>query len=417
MPNALVVADDLTGAMDTGHGFAERGRSVRVRRSTGADPPDTATGPADVLVVDTDSRDDDADVAATAVARAVDTHPAGLVYKKVDSTLRGNVVAEVDAAVAAAGADLAVVAPAFPATGRTTEDGRHLVDGTPLAEAGYGASESALRAFFTPSAYPVGRVDTATVAVGADTVADRLAALAADDRPALAICDAHTDDQLAAIADGAESVDLDVLFVGSGGLAAHVAVPGEAAAAADPRTDSSGESGVLGVVGSVNERTLAQLAAVDGAAVVRLDPAAAVRDPEETGRAAAETLTTLLDRRGRAVVTAATGADDVSAAERAAADVDAVAADRIATALAAAARATVDGAAPGVLFLTGGDVAGAVLDALGADELALTGESVAEGVPEGRIATGPAAGTRVVTKAGGFGGERVILNCLDALGA
>ncbi|MFB6140789.1 MAG: nucleotide-binding domain containing protein, partial [Halosimplex sp.] len=134
----------------------------------------------------------------------------------------------------------------------------------------------------------------------------------------------------------------------------------------------------------------------------------------------------LLDWRGRAVVTAATGPDDVAAARAAVAaerageaaeegETDALAAERVADALAAAARATVDGAAPAGLFLTGGDVAGAVLDALGADEIALTGEAVGEGVPVGEIATGPAAGTRVVTKAGGFGGERVILNCLDAV--
>ncbi|WP_415379619.1 four-carbon acid sugar kinase family protein [Halosimplex sp. TS25] len=415
MPSALVVADDLTGAMDTGHGFAARGRSVRVRRAVGGDPSDT--GHADVLVVDTDSRDDDPAAAATAVARAVDAHPAELVYKKVDSTLRGNVVAEVDAAVAAARADLAVVAPAFPATGRTTEGGRHLVDGTPLAEAGYGASESALRTLFAPSDYPAARVESPTVEAGADAVADRLTAIASSNRPALAICDAATDDHLAAIADGAASTGPNALYVGSGGLAARVAVPGESPAAADPRADSSGESGVLGVVGSVNERTLAQLAPVDDAVVVTLDPAAAVRDPETVGRAAADALTDSLGRRGRAVVTAATGADDVRVAERGAADVDAVAADRIATALAAAARATVDGAALGGLFLTGGDVAGSVLDALDAAELALAGESVADGVPVGQITAGPAAGTRVVTKAGGFGDRRVILNCLDAVGA
>ncbi|QLH80566.1 four-carbon acid sugar kinase family protein [Halosimplex pelagicum] len=421
MPNALVVADDLTGAMDTGHGFAARGRAVRVRRSADAGRADATE--TDVLVVDTDSRDADPGTAAATVARAVETHPADLVYEKVDSTLRGNVVAEVDAAVAAADADIAVVAPAFPATGRTTEDGRHLVDGTPLAEADYGVAESDLPTLFAASEYPVAHLDVDTVDAGAAAVAARLADCAADDRPTLVVCDASSDAHLEAIADGTASLDESALYVGSGALAAHVDVPG------DPAGDSPGlstdprSSGVLGVVGSVNERTLDQLAAVDDEAVVALDPAAAVRDPASAGRAAAESLSALLDWRGRAVVTAATGPEDVTAAARSAAALaedataaDRSAADRVAAALAAAARATVEDAPPAGLVLTGGDTAGAVLDALDAEEIRLTGESVAAGVPVGALADGPAAGTRVATKAGGFGSERVILNCLDALG-
>ncbi|WP_436908422.1 four-carbon acid sugar kinase family protein [Halosimplex marinum] len=428
MPNALVVADDLTGATDTGHGFAARGRGVRVRRSVDGDTAaDSETDPGgtetDVLVVDTDSRDADPEAAATAVARAVETHPAPLVYKKVDSTLRGNVVAEVDAALAATGAALAVVAPAFPATGRTTEGGRHLVDGTPLSEAGYGVAESDLRELFAGSEFPLAHLDTDTVDAGPSAVAARLADPAADERPTLAVCDALSDDHLEAVAAGAASPDLNPLYVGSGGLAAHVDVSGESpgsppAVSTDPR-----RSGVLGVVGSVNERTLAQLAAVDDEAVVALDPAAAVRDPDSAGRAAAESLGVLLDWHDRAVVTAATEPADVTAAERAAdeiagdgADADSLAADRVSAALAAAARATVEASPPAGLVLTGGDTAGAVLDALGAAAVRLAGESVAAGVPVGAVADGPAAGTRVATKAGGFGTERVILNCLDALG-
>jgi len=416
MRNALVVADDLTGAMDTGHGFAARGRGVRVRRSADSDTDD-----ADVLVVDTDSRDADPGMAATAVTRAVETYPAGLVYKKVDSTLRGNVVAEVDAALAATGAALAVVAPAFPSTGRTTEDGRHLVDGTPLAAAGYGVGESDLREYVAASEYPVAHLDGDTVDAGSGAVGAFLADRAAAERPTLVVCDARSDDHLEAIAAGAASLDATPLYVGSGGLAAQVALAGEPPGSPPDASTDPRRSGVLGVVGSVNERTLAQLDAVDDDAVVALDPAAAVSDPASAGRAAAESLSALLDWRGRAVVTAARSREDVAAAERAVADLSgeaaaSVAADRVAAALAAAARATVEASPPAGLVLTGGDTAGAVLDALDAPEVALTGESVAAGVPEGRIATGSAAGTRVVTKAGGFGAERVILNCLDALG-
>jgi len=412
--NALLVADDLTGAVDTGHGFAARGRGVRVRLR-GEPGGETAPADRDVLAVDTDSRAASPSVAAEAVTRAIGAYPAARVYKKVDSTLRGNVVAEVDAAVAATDADLAVVAPAFPATGRTTEDGIHRVDDTPLAEADYGVAASDLRTVFARSRYLVESLDLATVEQGSEAVRETLASLTEAEEPVLAVCDATTADHLHAIATGAEALAGDghpVLFVGSGGLAKHVAVPGEPT----PTTvQSVARPGTLAVAGSTNERTLVQLAAVPDDLVVALDPAAAVRNPEETGRRGAVRLGRLLDRRGRAVVTAATGGADVDTAERVAAETDTNASERVGTALSAAASGAVAASQPGSLFLTGGAIARAVLTRLEAAELALTGEAVADGVPESVVATGPARGTRVVTKAGGFGDERTMLNCLDAM--
>ena len=422
MQNALVVADDLTGAIDTGHGFAARGRGVRVRlRGERRDAPGQAVE-RDVLAVDTDSREAAPAVAAEAVTRAIDAYPADLVYKKVDSTLRGNVVSEVDAAVAATDADLAVVAPAFPATGRTTEDGTHFVDGAPLAEAGYGVDESDLPTFFAPSRYVVEHLSLDTVASGAEAIHDALSAFPGD-QPVLAVCDATTDDHLAAVASGAAAVadeggaddnqgNRDVLFVGSGGLAKHVAVPGEAR----PTTVGAvGRPKTLGVVGSTNERTLVQLAAIPDEFVVKLDPAAAARDPEETGQRGAVRLKRLFERSDRAVVTAATSVADVERARTVAGETGADAGERVATALAAAASGAVAASQPGGLVLTGGAVARAVLTELEAPELALTGRAVADGVPESVVARGPAQGMRVVTKAGGFGSERTILDCLDAV--
>ncbi len=424
MENALVVADDLTGAIDAGQGFTAQGRGVRVRlrgrRRAGPEPAETR----DVLAVDTDSRDAPPAVGARAVARAVEASPADTVYKKVDSTLRGNVVTEVDAAVAATGADVAVVAPAFPATGRTTEAGTHLVDGDPLAAADYGVGESDLPAFFSRSRSAVEHLPLATVQRGGTAVRAALDDLVGDS-PTLAVCDATTGDDLAAVADGADAFarmqdeDPDtgprgpgVLFVGSGGLARHLAVPGE------PRSTTvgtAGRPGTLAVVGSTNERTLVQLATVPDELVVELDPAGAVRDPTATGRRGAARIGRLFEREDRVVVTAATDGDDVKRARTVGDETGVDAGDRVATALAAAASGAFETSRPGGLVLTGGAIARAVLTRLEAPELALTGRAVADGVPESVVARGPARGTHVITKAGGFGPERTILNCLDAV--
>lgn len=92
---------------------------------------------AEAVAVDANTRSMDAAEATAATARLVRAHPAALVYKKIDSTLRGHVRVEIEAALGAYremghAQAVAVVAPAFPAMGRMTRDGRHYVHGVPL---------------------------------------------------------------------------------------------------------------------------------------------------------------------------------------------------------------------------------------------------------------------------------------------
>jgi uncharacterized protein YgbK (DUF1537 family) len=462
MHDALVVADDLTGANDTGNRFAERGFHTAVVAGSdagapsGADvsspdeatppdgatspneatPPDGATSPneatppdadvsASVLVVDTDSRYAPPGEAAARVAAAVETHPADVVYKKVDSTLRGNLVAEIDAAVEAAGADLAVVAPAFPGTGRTTAGGFHLVDGVPVAETDAGddpdrpVESSRVPALFAASAHPVEHLPLDVVGDGPGAVRRALADAVETHGTALAVCDATRSRHLASVASGAAALDATPVFVGSGGLAGHVHLGGRGdAGGRGGRADEPRPAGVLGVVGSVSATALAQLDAVDEAALVRLDGTTAVTDADAAVRDAVDAAVAALAREGRAVVTAATGSDDVeatlAAAREAGVDGD-EARDRVAEALGRVAAAVPERAPVRGFFLSGGAIAKRALDALDGRGVELTGRSVGTGVPLGTIDGGPADGAPVVTKAGAFGDGETIVNCLDFL--
>ena len=130
VPRLGLIADDLTGACDTGAPFAVRGLRTLVLLAGGGD----FDAPADLLVVSTDSRDDSPEVAGRKVRQAclaLERRGASLFYKKLDSTLKGNLGPEIDAALAGGGHPFALVAPAFPAMGRTLVDGRlhvHAVD-------------------------------------------------------------------------------------------------------------------------------------------------------------------------------------------------------------------------------------------------------------------------------------------------
>src|SRR5262245_17358109 len=132
MADVLVVADDLTGGNATGALFARRGlRAVTVREIAHAHryAPDV-----DVIVVNTGTRHAPPAEARAAVAAVVAAlGDVRLVVKRVDTTLRGNVGAELDGVLDALPAR-ALCVPAFPAAGRTTVGGMHLVDGVPLAE-------------------------------------------------------------------------------------------------------------------------------------------------------------------------------------------------------------------------------------------------------------------------------------------
>ncbi|MDU5192124.1 MAG: four-carbon acid sugar kinase family protein, partial [Mixta calida] len=128
----VVIADDFTGANDTGVQLAKKGAHTEVMLSARQKP----SRHADVLVINTESRAFDAATAAQAVTEALTPWRQAdlLIYKKIDSTFRGNIGAEIEAALRASGKRLALVAAAIPGAGRTTLNGECLVHQTPLAQ-------------------------------------------------------------------------------------------------------------------------------------------------------------------------------------------------------------------------------------------------------------------------------------------
>lgn len=415
----LVVADDLTGAMDAGHEFAVRGYPTTV-----AVRADEAVSETTVLAVNTDSRYLPAGDARETVARAVAAHPAAVVYKKIDSTLRGNLRAETEATLDASGADCALVAPAFPANGRTTACGYHLVDGALVTDMSAGrdadkpVQSAHLPTLFEDTERPVRHLGVETVVRGADAVREALRSTGG----ALVTCDALCDAHLDALTDGAARSDGDVVYVGSAGLARAVRLPGdvptdEPTAPCENATQSA-SGRVLGIVGSANPRTIEQMAALADERVVALDGEHAVENPEVAAREAAARAAGRLERNENAVITSVRTEADVERALRAGREHD-VSAEavraRVADALADAAQETWERTPPNGLFVTGGAVAVAVLCALGATGVRLSGEAVETGIPLGWVTGGRADGTRIVTKAGAFGDERTIANCLARL--
>jgi len=134
---AVVIADDLTGAADTGVLFTALATPVYLLPFENLSSVRPRLAVAAGLSVDTATRARSAAEAGTRVQSTAGSlprpHPRWI-YKKIDSCLRGNLGAEIDALLDTLGFAAALVAPALPVQGRTTVGGIHKVHGTPLAQ-------------------------------------------------------------------------------------------------------------------------------------------------------------------------------------------------------------------------------------------------------------------------------------------
>jgi uncharacterized protein YgbK (DUF1537 family) len=224
-PRLGIIADDLTGAADTAAAIARPGAPVRAW--LGSRP----LGPvASAVAVTTDSRHRPADQAVEATrasAEALREAGATLLYKKVDSNLRGNVAAELGAVMEVAGGPV-LFAPAFPQRGRTTVGGVQSVEGVPVAETEMGRDPQAparcsdvvrllVDGWRTEVRPTVQLCPLEVVRAGAEAIRARLR------EGEVLVCDAETDADLEAAAEAALAHPEVRLVGGCAGLAAALA--------------------------------------------------------------------------------------------------------------------------------------------------------------------------------------------------
>lgn len=368
-PQLLILADDLTGAADTGAFFPRCGRRTLVRFAPGP------TLGAEVLALCTHSRHLDAAAAAQAQVRALSEGgvwaPGTAVYKKIDSTLRGQPAAELAAVLAALDRRRVLVAPAFPAQRRTIIGGRLYVAGVPVDEGAEG--EGSLGAVFA--------------GVGLTLQPLPLPALRAPGLPAMLqeegcwLADSDSDEDLWRLAQASLAAGID-LWCGSAGLARALGAARWPGVEEELDLPAPRPRPVLVVVGSRHPKSAEQVGVLVQAGAVLGGP----NQREGALRAA-------LGAGGIAVLSAA-GLPEGEP-------------DEVAGLLAAAAHRLANSTEIGGMVLTGGDTARAVAAELGSSAIWLRGE-VEPGLPWGLLADGLHAGLRVATKAGGFGGPEAL---------
>ncbi len=131
----VIIADDFTGANDTGVQFSKRHlRSIVI---TNRDFINTSLKKCEVLVVDSESRSDDKETAykkTFETGKIIKAENIKYIYKKLDSTFRGNIGAEISAIMDSLEIKHAIIVPAYPSYGRITKNGNVYVKGVLLAE-------------------------------------------------------------------------------------------------------------------------------------------------------------------------------------------------------------------------------------------------------------------------------------------
>ena len=399
-----VVADDLTGALDTGAQFRTWGLSVEV-----APTPDKLgglKGSADVIVVNTDSRGDKPEIAYRKVIEATEalTGLCDVFYKKVDSTLRGNVGAELDAIMESTGQTAAVVAPAYPPNGRVTRGGHVYVNGVPLHETEY-AAEVAHTSSYIPEIIGAQtrrrstHVSLADVRHGPAHLSERFMNEVKKGSRAVVI-DAETERDLLAAAGLPVKV-----FCGSAGLAAELP-EGLGLRAPWP---------TLTVCGSTRSSSRAQVSSLInrlGVMQINLDTVRLLGGGDAVGEALKGAEAALAVGESIVLVSAPDpeGVEETRRLGERLGLKDAEAEARIVDALAEVTVKLLEGHQISGIVLTGGATALAVCKGLGAESMEITGE-VQPGVP---VVTLP-NGVRAVTKAGGFGSGDALIEAVKYL--
>jgi D-threonate/D-erythronate kinase len=423
-----VIADDLTGANDTGVQFAKQGLNTIVLFS------DTQLHPThlreDVIVLNSDSRALNSAKAYDVVfniSTQLNKFGVSKVFKKIDSTMRGNIGPEIDAVMDVYNFKTSFVVPAFPKSNRITKNGNHYVNGVILEETEIAHDPSCpVKESYLPkllqgqSKREVELISISDVRKGKSHLSEKMNELSSSESSKIIIIDATTDEELKTIVEAAQLLHENFLWVGSAGIAYHLYRTGQSEELL--RTTQMGERlPVLVVAGSVNSIIHRQIQDLK----VKHNVKEIVISPEEffyedrrkleierivkAGQA-------LLDK-GDLVVTTNREREAINRVkdlQRKLGLTNFDVGNTIAQAMGIIAGQLIESKDICGTVLTGGDIAGATCKELNGEGIRVIGE-VEAGIPYGKLFGGTFDGIPLVTKAGAFGTEQALSKALQTI--
>jgi uncharacterized protein YgbK (DUF1537 family) len=417
MLEIAVIADDLTGAADTGVQCCPyfRNTTLLSYRNLSSDPRTSAS---EALAIYTNSRSMKAEMARkrtrSLARRLLAFHPRR-VYKKVDSCVRGNVGAEVDAVMDEMGFELSFIAPAFPDMGRVTLHDVHMVHDRPISETELSrdpvtpVTESRLSLIVAAqSTSKVGHVDLQFLEGDNDTMVAQIDHLVRFGVRHV-VFDAQRQVHLERIARLSLESPKNILLVGSAGLARGLMshFPERRVHGGD-KHNRFPEGYHLLICGTVAEPTSLQISALLEAypyQVISLPTSLLLDSSQRDDLLLNANHAQRILSRNNLIVRVGTGETTEAAITR---KPSIRKAEGIVQGLGLFVAEVLKGTTPASLFLSGGDTATAVLGAIGAQGIRLQGEIVS-GMAQGILIGGLMDGGPVVTKAGAFGRRETLV--------
>ena len=223
-----IIADDLTGANDTGLQFHLKGCNTQILfDSTG----DFNNKFSQAWAISTETRnlppEKAADIVFDVTKKILNNLNAEHIYKKIDSTLRGNIAVEILAVLKATEYDAAIILPAFPQEGRITVGGYHLLKGIPLERTEFARDpRSPIYESHIPTLLKsqidnenlVGLIEFKTVAKGAGPILRELQTLINNGKKLIVVDSTSTTD-MEQVALAISKSNFEILPCGSAGLA------------------------------------------------------------------------------------------------------------------------------------------------------------------------------------------------------
>lgn len=426
----LLIADDLTGGADTGAQFAKRGLSTLLISLKGGLNIDFSQYPErDVLVINTDSRGLSPGKAFSTVSSLLGSYDRELfpiVYKKIDSTLRGNIGYETDAILKETNIPMGFMTPAFPEQKRTVLDGILMVRGKPLSlteassDAAAPVRESCVyKLVEQQSRYKVGWIDLAHVASGRKELRETVKREREKENQIL-IFDAVQRSDLANIADVAFAMDEKPLFIGSAGLAQEVAKrlsPSKIKKTHSPGKLTKPFKHIFIISGSASAVNHQQLNRVDRRKEIvsfQLSKSFLMSDKEQRQREENDLSSSIGSSLAQGHAIFRTCSERLLSKDPRETPIHLEIPKRLGhIAHVALEKSNVDIGDLAVI-VTGGDTAMSFFDLLGADGVEIEGE-ILKGIVTGHLTGGKWNNLTVVTKAGAFGMENAFEEIIDIL--
>jgi uncharacterized protein YgbK (DUF1537 family) len=414
----LLIADDLTGGADAGAQFAKRGlRTLLISLLEDAKIDFSKYTHQDVLVINTDSRGLSPEKAFFKVSNLLKRFGYKLfpiIYKKIDSTLRGNVGYEIDAILKETNGSLCFMAPTYPEQKRTLVGGILIVGEKPLALTEVARNTSSpiqeshvYKILQNQSHNKVGWIDLTHVASTSEGL-QRTVEMERRKGNRIIIFDAVSRQDLKNIADVGFSIEKKPIFVGSAGLAEEVAKKLTLS-----KTKASQKmkafNHILIVSGTASSITHQQLKQVEKRSIpsFQLTPSLILGEDTKADRERKDLSTRIANSLSQGINILKTPSEMLDCKEPTGHPIHL----KITKALASVALWTLEASKIDphdlALILTGGETAQHVINGLKTEGIEIEGELL-EGIVRGHLIGGNWDGLTVVTKAGAFGKENAL---------